>query len=67
LVSKTVVTQTAAITSAPEPVTIQKLADLYDAVHKFDKQAGNEQAFLAKYGTRKQWLNQFKPRKVGEV
>jgi hypothetical protein len=49
------------VTSAEhKPVTLRSLEDLYDAVHKFDKQAGCEKAFFEKFGSRKVWLGQFK-------
>jgi hypothetical protein len=43
-----------------EVKTIGSLRSLYRMVQKFEKQVGNEKPFLAKYGSEKQWLSQFK-------
>jgi hypothetical protein len=52
----------ATITTATthETKTIHSLRELYQMVHKFDKAAGNEKAFLQKFGSEKQFLSQFK-------
>jgi hypothetical protein len=43
-----------------KPKTISDMQEIYDLIHKFEKQANNEKAFLAKFHSRKQWLSQFK-------
>jgi hypothetical protein len=36
------------------------LEEKYDALHKFEKDAGQEKQFRKKFGTKKQFMHQFK-------
>jgi hypothetical protein len=41
-------------------ITLQSLGAQYDAVFKFVKQTDGEKEFLEKFGTKKQFMGQFK-------
>jgi hypothetical protein len=46
--------------SSVVPVTLKHLTELYRMLLNFEVQAGNEKAFLEKYGSERKWLGQFK-------
>jgi hypothetical protein len=41
-------------------ITLRSLEEKYDALHKFEKEAGQEKQFFEKLGTKKQFMGQFK-------
>ena len=53
-------TSAAVTTSLTNLITLRSLEEKYDALHKFEKEAGQEKQFFEKFGSKKQFLGQFK-------
>jgi hypothetical protein len=65
--AKTAQTSPVVTTSLTNLITLRSLEEKYVALHKFEKEAGQEQQFYEKFGTKKQFLGQFKRQPYDKV